>query len=589
MEVSGGSLNQDQADTKQLFSPARGENKNLGKDPVQEVLDRRVPALCLAQTLGQHVVSTKREATMLKARAQLLKEDITREATQRLLQMQEGEENWVLDLALSALGGVAGSGPVSPENARAARDLLIERRAVLRRRRGLDVSTANVAQPAPANSARVVSVETRDDICEEGVNPASTTVERQVKDVIAASAGGSVEHSIAHEEETNLTETRAPFFPDPRPPIGTSSSSAILQPSYWRDLTDLKISTSSQEFQSFMSRFSRGEGLHVDSLEVSGKMLDEHGWCATGVLSTSFETVAGRLHQASLRLRAAGWPPAFVFMFDEAWCLASIAQAAASHLLVPTDETASWAWRLEPSFAAFLLDRGHATENGKDGKKKNHGLGNCFPLPHRDHCYSSCFDANGKPKLVSLWIPLNDVAVDTGCMYVVPKEFDPIFSSDAAYEHMQLLSEAAVSVENDLQENENTKSKFTATTVCGFPLAGARPLPCQRGTMLAWNSNLVHWGSFCHSDATACPRSSVALVVRRCRVSEADPAQIQNPEDEPWDMEAPEMLSKLASVQQRLRLVMSALRYFEHWYDTGPVHDRVVNALRKSSTENALQ
>merc|ERR1712206_74578 len=98
--------------------------------------------------------------------------------------------------------------------------------------------------------------------------------------------------------------------------------------------------------------------------------------------------------------------------------------------------------------------------------------GNNFPLPHRDHCYSMAFDSQGRRKLISVWMPITDVEVDSGCMYVVPREFDPSFTSDAAYHHMALLSQAEHDVAEQLDDTaRGTWSSLTKTTICGVPLA----------------------------------------------------------------------------------------------------------------------
>ena len=44
--------------------------------------------------------------------------------------------------------------------------------------------------------------------------------------------------------------------------------------------------------------------------------------------------------------------------------------------------------------------------------------------------------ADGSPLLLTVWIPVSNVTVDNGCMYVVPREFDAGFDRDEAPEHM---------------------------------------------------------------------------------------------------------------------------------------------------------
>ena len=37
-----------------------------------------------------------------------------------------------------------------------------------------------------------------------------------------------------------------------------------------------------------------------------------------------------------------------------------------------------------------------------------------------------------------MWVPLNEVTTENGCMYVVPREFDENFDKDGTYEHMSV-------------------------------------------------------------------------------------------------------------------------------------------------------
>ena len=72
---------------------------------------------------------------------------------------------------------------------------------------------------------------------------------------------------------------------------------------------------------------------------------------------------------------------------------------------------------LEPSFAAYALEKPASIlekKKSENGNKKY--VGQNFGQPHRD--YARDDDA------LSLWLPLNDVDVDNGCIYVLPKEHD---------------------------------------------------------------------------------------------------------------------------------------------------------------------
>lgn len=517
-----------------------GEDHSASLQAVQQAaekaIEKRVKPLVVAGTLGKQTVTTQKGAISMKARVQMMKEDITREATMRMMRLHESEEVWALDLALDRLGP-AGDVQPSREAIDACREILLERRRLLERR-------MQVPERRP---------------------PANPRPKKDERD-----APGSLAEVLPERQV-------------PRPLRDSGSGHEVLDPEYWSRLLGLEVSSAAAALDSALDAplWQGCPSLPPQlSAEQWGTSLTNEGWAATGILGEECARAAERLHAAALRLREAGWPPAFVFMSDEAWRLIAQVQQACQRLLAPLAE-GQWEWRLEPSFAAFLLDEGHKSGSGKR-------LGNSFPLPHRDHSYSACFDSDGNPKLVSVWVPLTDVDVDSGCMYVVPKEFDPAFDSDAAYHHMQLISEAQHDVDSELAdaaaEDGGSTFSLTSTTVCGFPLAGTRPLPCPRGSFLAWNSNLAHWGSFCHTGALQ-PRASLALVVRRC--SPRGPEGIESPQlcdpaAQPIDLAEASVRASLITVRRRLLYVMAALRYFEHWYDASSVKDQVMSALRSA-------
>merc|ERR1711871_1608415 len=63
--------------------------------------------------------------------------------------------------------------------------------------------------------------------------------------------------------------------------------------------------------------------------------------------------------------------------------------------------------------------------------KKEEKVGANFGVPHRDITYKNCHDPkDGSPDILSLWIPIVDIDVDSGCMYLIPREKDPQFAKD---------------------------------------------------------------------------------------------------------------------------------------------------------------
>ncbi len=147
----------------------------------------------------------------------------------------------------------------------------------------------------------------------------------------------------------------------------------------------------SDEFQSAISTHLDSRGFAIIPPEV----LD---WKAHGVdLLAISETMD--------RLIAAGWPPVFIFLYDQPWLLFERLFDLMGPLL--SDEEAL----LEASMYAWSLER------QKIGGNAAEKVGTNFGVPHRDITYNSCHNAeDGRPDILSVWLPLVDVGPDNGCM-----------------------------------------------------------------------------------------------------------------------------------------------------------------------------
>lgn len=132
-------------------------------------------------------------------------------------------------------------------------------------------------------------------------------------------------------------------------------------------------------------------------------------------------------------------PTCFLFAYDEAWALgfeledALHAVLGSRYHLVPD----VWAWLIEPI----------ATRRGW--------------RPHRG-TYVDDRRADGAPSVINLWLALSEVTAETACMHVVPLDADPHFPGE-------------------LKSVEFDERSVVA-------------LPCERGTLLGWNSNVLHYG-----------------------------------------------------------------------------------------------
>ena len=259
--------------------------------------------------------------------------------------------------------------------------------------------------------------------------------------------------------------------------------------------------------------------------------------------------LTSRLAAAIARAAKRGWPPAAVFLCDDAWRAAGALWARAEAMLGCSDGDEAV---LEPSLAAFALD----PAADKAGRRY---VGNNFGVPHRDYAVrdvrrcgggggpepedpnrSSSRDAADvtPPEVLSAWLPLVDVTRRNGCMYVVP-------------------------VAHDARDD---------ATPPAFDRAGAVALaPAPAGSLMAWAGDTIHWGTACARNlpATESPRASLAFVFRK-REARCDARGAPLTKRECFG--APGGLP----LPRRLEVVRHALTCFEHWYgDTRETRERL--------------
>ena len=163
-----------------------------------------------------------------------------------------------------------------------------------------------------------------------------------------------------------------------------------------------------------------------------------------------------RLVECIERLRAAGLPAMFVYLYDEPWRLGEALSARVSSMLGHPYEVVEdvWAWRIAPGSRGWPPHRGLAE-----------------PLMARD-----------APQLVNTWVALSDAEAERACMHFVPLDHDPSYPR------------ALASLE--------------------APLSAVRAAPLPAGSALAWNANILHWGGPCSRRARG-PRVSCSFSLAR--------------------------------------------------------------------------
>src|SRR5262245_35422825 len=149
-----------------------------------------------------------------------------------------------------------------------------------------------------------------------------------------------------------------------------------------------------------------------------------------------------RLAACVTKIFSQGLPPVFAFVYDEFWQMfANLAEVLTPVIgAEPTMNPAEfWVWYVDREKAGWP--------------------------PHRDFAIGDSLYPDGRPKIASVWVPLTDVTPLNGCMYVLPTHRDPNLRGGLWRKKI------------DMQH--------------------VRALPAQAGSVLCWNSHILHWGSMC--------------------------------------------------------------------------------------------
>jgi ectoine hydroxylase-related dioxygenase (phytanoyl-CoA dioxygenase family) len=225
----------------------------------------------------------------------------------------------------------------------------------------------------------------------------------------------------------------------------------------------------------------------------------------------------------------AGYPPVFIFLYDQPWKMCLRLFDAMCPILNDKEAT------LEASMHAWALQKQPKNQFIKEK------VGGNFGVPHRDITYKNCHSIDGSPDILSLWIPLVDVSTDNGCMMVIPRECDPQFDQDT---------------------NPKDQDPFSHK----MQYASIKPLsPISAGTTLVWHPNLIHWGAACSYSSELPPRKSIAMAFRvRDSKRESTPKEIDRYGRIPFTRS--ELLAGGPDFKARLRMIVKSLMLYNVWY-----------------------
>lgn len=230
-----------------------------------------------------------------------------------------------------------------------------------------------------------------------------------------------------------------------------------------------------------------------------------------------------------------GWPPVFIFLYDQPWRM-MLRLFDLMGPLLGDDEA-----MLEASMAAWSLEKPARVERSSSSGSKEK-VGANFGVPHRDITFNNCHDPHdGSPHILSLWVPLVDVSLNNGCMFVIPRDCDPQFDRDT------------VKADQDPFAHR-------------FPYAHVTPLaPAPAGTVNVWHPNLIHWGGACSSEASLPARQSIAMAFRvRDATRPSTEAEIRRYGRAPFSRR--ELLQGGPDYKARLRMICKSLVMYNVWY-----------------------
>ncbi len=180
------------------------------------------------------------------------------------------------------------------------------------------------------------------------------------------------------------------------------------------------------------------------------------------------DELTSKLAGAVKRIYRLGLPAPFCFVYDEFWQLLD----RLSNILTPV---LGENYQFIPDFWAWHVPKNDTAAGWS---------------PHRDHQYKRhTLREDGKPLVLTLWIPLTDVSPLNACMYVLPLHLDP-----------------------------NYPDNIDNQTVAPEHLQSIRALPVKAGSILAWNTYIIHWGSR-SSEWASGPRISIGIYYQSGDVS----------------------------------------------------------------------
>ena len=183
--------------------------------------------------------------------------------------------------------------------------------------------------------------------------------------------------------------------------------------------------------------------LDASTLAHYARGLEQWGYFSSD--SPIIPSLTAALLECVERVRKAGWPPAFAYVYDELWTL----------------------WQVAPITQILTAALGEGY------KYVPHGWCHYVQPVRGASGWPPHVDGN-LPNRMSIWIPLTDATIDNGCIYLVPKD----------------MNASAIGERRELRNASNLQMREL--------LQRGRALPAPAGSLLGWQFRVLHWGSTAH-------------------------------------------------------------------------------------------
>ena len=309
----------------------------------------------------------------------------------------------------------------------------------------------------------------------------------------------------------------------------------------------------------------------------------------------SNQQIYEQIQNTIANLKQEGFPPSFIFIYDEIWYNIIINMFDIYALLLDDEnvymesDLNCWSLRRPPITTTPTTLSDNNNNNNNTTTTSNNYIGQSFNQSHRDMKYSNCHNIDTEAfTSLNCWIPLNPIGATSqnGCMNVVPIEHDDFFYDYTHIYHMQ--------TNKTLQFMDDNNKELMKDNIDITPYN--RELICKAGDICTWVPSLIHWGGQCKQECIE-PRISIAMTFRKCNAKQSvygssnndakEPSSNNNDhttkkdeDNEPQPIQQKDIYN--LTISQRLGYIAKSIISYAHWYPGLP--ELTLERLKKGSS-----